>query len=114
MIEIFGDRLRELREEKNMDQIDLAEEVGIGNTVLSNYELSKREPDFENLVILCDYFQVTADYLLGRTDKPGAYREMSLDKRLRELLLTVQQLPEARREDVLRYAKFILTEEERK
>ena len=58
-------KLRELREEKNISQKALGKEIGVDNRTISQYETGLREPDFQILKKLCDFFGVTADYLLG-------------------------------------------------
>lgn len=64
----FGKRLAELRENKNLTQIKLAELSGVSRSRLSLYETDKREPDLETLKLLADFFSTTTDELLGRDD----------------------------------------------
>ena len=63
----FGERLRELRKFKKQTQKELANEIGVSESTVSMYEMERREPDFETLEVLADYFNVDVDYLLGRT-----------------------------------------------
>ena len=63
-------KLKELRIERGIQQKDLAAVLGIGANTLSQYENGKREPDNNTLMQLADYFGVSTDYLLGRTDTP--------------------------------------------
>lgn len=65
---VLGKRLRSLRKEKNLSQKELAERIGVSNVVLSRYELDDRKPDFDTLEKIADFFNVTIDYLLGRSD----------------------------------------------
>ncbi|MCL2862242.1 MAG: helix-turn-helix domain-containing protein [Firmicutes bacterium] len=58
-------RLRELREEKNLTQLQLAKELGFSRNTISQYETGTREPDIKTIKKLCDFFDVSADYLLG-------------------------------------------------
>lgn len=69
----FGDRLRQLRKEKNISQTELAKDLNITCQALSQYELKKRMPDTKMIMKLADYFNVSLDYFFGRTDmrKPG-------------------------------------------
>jgi len=62
-------KLVELRKEKKLTQSDLAEVLGISRQAYSNYEAGKRQPDNETMLKLAEYFNVTVDYLLGRSDK---------------------------------------------
>ena len=61
----FKDRLRSLREMRNMTQPELADAVGSTKQAISQYELGKRRPDYDLLIVLADYFNVSTDYLLG-------------------------------------------------
>lgn len=65
MEETFGERLRVLRKEQNIGQIQLAKELDVGKSVISLWELNKCEPTLSNLVKLSLYFGVTIDYLAG-------------------------------------------------
>ncbi|MZQ75220.1 MAG: helix-turn-helix domain-containing protein [Peptoclostridium sp.] len=67
-IDLFGDRLRRLRERRQIYQKDLAKILGVSAGAIGMYETNKRTPDFEILNKIADYFDVTVDYLLGRTD----------------------------------------------
>lgn len=68
MTSSFKDRLRDLRVEHNLGQKDIADKVGLTRNAISNYEQGTREPSLDVLKALCDYFDVSADYLIGRTD----------------------------------------------
>lgn len=61
-------RIKDLREDADMRQIDLANAVGIDQRTISNYETGKTYPDSFALIKLADYFKVSIDYLVGRTD----------------------------------------------
>lgn len=61
-------RIRSLREDKDMRQIDLAEATGIDQRTISNYETGKSNPDSYALIKLADFFNVSIDYLVGRTE----------------------------------------------
>lgn len=61
-------RIRELRKERKMTQTQLAELLATTQDTVSLWELDKSYPDIPSLVRLCDIFDVSADYLLGRSD----------------------------------------------
>lgn len=61
----FGDILRELLEERDITQRQLAKDLNIAPSTLGNYICNVREPDFEMLKKLSNYFQVSIDYLLN-------------------------------------------------
>lgn len=62
-------RLKELRKKKNITQLKLAMDLGMNQNAISRYETGEREADYKTLIALADYFDVTIDYLLERTDK---------------------------------------------
>ncbi len=66
---IFNQRLVQLREENNLTQKKLAEIIHMNNRTINHYETGIREPDFDTLIMLADFFDVSTDYLLGRTEK---------------------------------------------
>ena len=65
MKNIFCERLRELRIEKNMGQIELANALSVSKGIISLWENGLREPKLSNLIVLAQYFQVSIDYLVG-------------------------------------------------
>lgn len=65
---IFAERLKELRIEKGLTQDKLAEETGLSQAALARWENGLRSPAAYALIILAKYFNVTTDYLLGISD----------------------------------------------
>lgn len=63
-------RLRGLRKGKRMSQQKLAIELGMNQNSVSRYETGEREADYQTLISIADYFDVSIDYLLERTDNP--------------------------------------------
>jgi transcriptional regulator with XRE-family HTH domain len=61
-------RLRQLREDKGLRQIDVAQATGIDQKTLSNYETGKTNPDSYSLIRLADYYHTSIDYIVGRTN----------------------------------------------
>ncbi len=70
----MNDRLRQLRKSKGYTQIRVQMETGIEQALLSKYENGERIPPTETLLKLADFYHVSTDYLLGRTDKPEVNR----------------------------------------
>lgn len=66
----FAERLREARSKKGLMQKRVAEYLEMTPRAYQYYEGGRRRPDFETLVALADYLDVTTDYLLGRTEEP--------------------------------------------
>ena len=61
----FGEKIRLLREEKELNQTELGGALGMTQRKISYLECGRYEPSFDDLRALCKYFQVSADYLLG-------------------------------------------------
>ncbi|OOM81752.1 HTH-type transcriptional regulator ImmR [Clostridium puniceum] len=64
----LGERLKKLRLEKGVSQTDLAKQFNIARSTLSQYESNQRTPSDEIKIKLSEYFNVSTDYLLGKTD----------------------------------------------
>ena len=62
----FATRLTELREKEELTQLELAKEIAIARPTITNWERGIREPSFDTLIKLAEFFDVSADYLLGR------------------------------------------------
>ncbi len=67
-MEIFAKRLKELRREKKLSQNQVAKILGITQQSYARYELETSEPSFEMLVQISNAFEVSCDFLLGKTD----------------------------------------------
>lgn len=63
-------RLRELRKQRNISQLKLAMDLNMNQNCISRYESGTREADYRTLIALADYFNVSVDYLLERTNNP--------------------------------------------
>lgn len=74
MIVLYFQRLRDLREDKDMKQADTAQVLGIQQTVYSRYERGFQNIPIEHLLKLADYYNVSTDYILGRTNNPKINR----------------------------------------
>ena len=64
--EVFSKRLKELREENNLTQEQLADKISTSKQVLSRYEKNQREPGINIVTKIADFFEVSIDYLAGR------------------------------------------------
>jgi len=99
---ILGVRIKKLREREGIQQNDFAKRIGVSNVVLSRYESGERKPDYDILQRIADFFEVTTDYLLGRSDNP----RMTADEEFQafandpELERWYRKLPESDEEDV--------------
>lgn len=70
MCNLFSKRLKELRLSKGLKQSDLAKTLDIGTNSYQKYELNQRFPKPDILINIADYFNVSLDYLVGRTNNP--------------------------------------------
>ncbi|MGN1200707.1 MAG: helix-turn-helix domain-containing protein [Candidatus Caccovivens sp.] len=64
----FGQRLKELRLENKLTQIELAKELHLDKSTIAKYETDKIEPSLSIINICADFFQTSTDYILGRID----------------------------------------------
>lgn len=67
-------RLKALREKRGISQLKLAMDLGLNQNSISRYESGARDADYKTLIALADYFDVSIDYILERTDKPKMNR----------------------------------------
>lgn len=67
-------RLKELCKQRRLSQLKLAMDLNMNQNSISRYENGEREADYATLIKLADYFDVSVDYLLGRTDNPETNR----------------------------------------
>ena len=67
-------RLKELRKKKGISQLRLATELSTTQNTISRYETGEREPGIAELTKIADYFNVSVDYLIGRTENPQTNR----------------------------------------
>lgn len=74
---IYGKRLKELREERGISMMALAKAIGVSDTAVCKWENQDSEPKLSYIIKLADYFNCTADFLIGRSDDLGGYIEQS-------------------------------------
>lgn len=65
---MISERLKSLREDADLSQKELAKALGVSPSTIGMYESGKRTPDSDMLTRICDFFNVSVDYLLGRID----------------------------------------------
>lgn len=65
---MISERLKYLREDAELSQKELAKALGVSPSTIGMYESGKRTPDSEMLTRICDFFNITVDYLLGRSN----------------------------------------------
>lgn len=67
---LYNQRIRDLREDRDLTQTQVAKELNTNQTVYSRYELGIRALPIEHLITLCKFYNVSADYILGFTNNP--------------------------------------------
>lgn len=90
----YGNRIATLRDKKALTQEELAKKLGISRAALSHYEKNRREPDYETLTKIADLFQVTIDYLLGRTNDPNMILDDDVKQFVDQLELSDDEIME--------------------
>ena len=73
IVVFFSERLVLLRKSNGLTQKKLAEEMELSELAIQNYESQRRKPAFDVLIALADYFDVSLDYLVGRSEDPKRY-----------------------------------------
>ncbi len=66
----FGEKLRNLREDADINQTQLGYALGITQRKVSYIECGKYEPSIDDIIAICRYFHISSDYLLGLSDNP--------------------------------------------
>jgi len=94
---IFIERLKQLREAKNLTQLRLAMELNVSQETISGYEIGKAVPPAEMLVKLADTLDTSVDYILGRTDIKSTLRASELSEQEAEILTILRKQPEDKR-----------------
>lgn len=72
---MLGERLRSLRKEQNLKREDIAEGIGVTPRAITFYETNDKRPTLDTAIKLADFFDVSLDYLVGRSDNPAPPRK---------------------------------------
>ncbi|MBP2657265.1 MAG: xre [Firmicutes bacterium] len=100
---MLGERLKALRNEKGKTQQEMSDILDIARGTYAHYEINRREPDNTTLKKIADYFDVTTDYLLGRTN----YRTPNITEAAHRTDDPSKELPEEARKSLEDFKKFI-------
>jgi len=90
----FDKRLTELRKQGKLSQDALAKKVGVHPNVIGRYERGEAKPTIEVATKMADVFEVSVDYLVGKTD-------LLIDQNILDQLITIQKLPKEEQERIL-------------
>lgn len=108
---MLSSRLRSLRENRKITQADVADRIGVARTTYAMYEQGKREPDLETINTIASFYDVTSDYLLGRTNQ----KQININKDEEEfqafandpsLQKWYKELPKSKEEDLRKLRKM--------
>lgn len=109
----FGEKIKDLRKEKNLTQKEMAQALSVTVSTLSHWECDYQEPSFKDLVTLANFFECNTDYLLGRSDDFGniTVKEKSSSDITSEeqfLLDDFRSLPRSERAQATEYIHYLV------
>ncbi|PGM75489.1 transcriptional regulator [Bacillus cereus] len=107
---MFGTRLHTLRKERKLRQEDMAKQLGIARTTYAMYEQGNREPDYNTLIKLATFFEVSIDYLLGTT-KIRQVTDIQ-DPDLYQWFKDINNATPQKREELKKFWEFIIQRED--
>ena len=114
----LGARIKELRRESKLTQRDLAKALSVTIPTLSHWECDYQEPSYKDILQISNYFNISTDYLLGRTDEIGTILTQSSTKKLPsrevELLSMFRQMNTAQQNRFLGIAEGMIEESNKK
>lgn len=87
---MIGELLQELRKDKGLTQLQLAKEMGLSASTIGAYETDVADPPVEMLVKLCDYFDVSIDYLTGRIRSRVAWQDIFSGIKVGDTITNIQ------------------------
>lgn len=105
------DKLKQLRKERGITAETFAQDIGVPLSTYTKWEFGSASPRYDKLLIIADYYGVSTDYLLGRTDKPESsdlsdiLKEMQLDASTRAIICAFAELAEDQRTEFIRTLK---------
>ena len=110
---MFSTRLAQLREELGLTRKEVAEKLNIDQTTYGKYELSKRQPDYDTLQKIASFFNVSVDYLLGRTNVRNSNNNVDEDfpDDVKVLMRSVSKLTDKQKEIVKRLVQEFINED---
>lgn len=98
---MFAESLKSLRENEGLSQKSLANQIKVSQPTIAAYESGKREPDFATLIKLADFFQISIDYLMGRTEYKNYTERASEDEIMSRISKLLEKIPGEKRKEFL-------------
>lgn len=107
----LGERLKYIREFRNLGQKEVADLTGINYKTISNYENNRSEPDVEKLAAFCRVYNVSADFFIPINANPPAVENLTArgDKNLERLIKNYDNLNEEGQENLVDYSNFLVS-----
>lgn len=114
---MLGNRIKILREELGLKQEELAKQLSVSPSTIGMYEINKREPNNELIIKLANFFNVSIDYLLGKTDVRNTGE--IIDDVLNEAMIGMskkdyEKLTETQKKQIRDFALFVKNQNEEK
>lgn len=103
-------RLKELRKTKDITQEELAKQLQLSPSAIGMYETGRREPDFETLQRIADYFHVSTDYILGREEKQSPFAALPVVGNIIKMLAA---LSPQKQEQAASYIAFLAQDDKK-
>ena len=104
-------RIKQLREENNLTQEEFANKLNMTQQRISAYEKEKREPDLNTLQQIADFFGVSTDYLLGKSDIRNPEKEIDFDPDKLRIGLSAKDyfnITDEQKKQIEEFAKYVL------
>lgn len=96
---MIGQRLHYLRKQKKLTQKKVSQDLGIARSTYSGYENDTRYPDYDTLIKIADYFNVSVDYLLGRAEATKDSKNINKHETIDQIVDTLADANELNNED---------------
>jgi len=104
---LLENRLRELRIKAGLKQEDLIKRFSLSSGRYSQYETGKRKPDYDLLIELADFYNVSLDYLLGRTDTPSPLTKEKTPSYQEEVLRDIEDITPEMASEVRQFINYL-------
>ncbi|MCM3168993.1 MULTISPECIES: helix-turn-helix domain-containing protein [Peribacillus] len=107
---MLGARLKKLRSRQGLSQEELSKILGLTRGTYAHYEINKRQPDYDTLKKIADFFDVTLDYLITGNEKnisPDEMWQEFLNPKTQIFFKDLQNAPEEKIEELIRFWEFI-------
>ncbi|MED1302643.1 transcriptional regulator [[Bacillus thuringiensis] serovar konkukian] len=108
---MIGEKIKELRKNSKITQEQLGNAIGVSKMAISYFEKGKKSPGRESLEKIADYFEVTTDYLLGRSEDPELNEEedKAVSEEGKNILAIIESLPEDERKKAWEQLEMYVT-----